>query len=287
MPKVIFLSGLPASGKSTFRELLASKKNFVVIDNDEIRKELYKVEEISLPDGIKLYGLQEEYILIIKILKDLNIDSKFKQEIINFLYKYKESLNRLREFNYRINNNFNKNKPYILELERILNINNINYDNFNDLLQKIENKIQNLDKKEKYTIYDNIPHTRNKEVYDIFYKRIQKYASLKKNIIIDGTNLRIIFINRIINIIKNIYPKYDYFLIHWWDLDINTIKDRNNNRKFYQRIPNSVIENMYESLLKIKQEQNTINIPKKNFINVSNFSIEEYKIIIEKIITLA
>ena len=284
MLKVIFLSGLPASGKSTFRKLLASKRNFVVIDNDEIRKELYKAEEIYTPYGIKLYGLQEEYILIIKILKDLDLNLKFKQEIINFLYKYKESLNRLREFNYRIKNNFNKNKPYILELERILNINNINYDNFNDLLQKIENKIQILDKKERYTIYDNIPHTRNKEVYDIFYKRIQEYASLKKNIIIDGTNLEIIFINRVINITKNICPEYDYFLIYWWDLDINTIKDRNNNRKFYQRVPNAVIDNMYASLLKIKQEQNLINIPKKNFINVSNLSIKEYKIIIEKII---
>ena len=282
MAYLIFLSGLPGAGKSTFRNFL---NNFVIIDNDEIRKELYQLKEVNINGQIKLKGLKEEYELIKYVLEKgkFKINNNLKKRIIDYLNKYKISIPRLLEFIERIENNSeNKNKEYVLELEKIISDFNIDTSQFKILIFNIKRQIEKLSISKKITIYDKIPHTRNKEVFDIFYQRIKENINNENNIVIDGNNLFFSHINRIIDFTKELNKDkiYTPYLITWWKVPLKEIKKRNKGRKFYQIVPEEVIDKMYNTLKNL--DINQLNIPKKNIIDVSNCSVKELEEIANK-----
>ena len=287
--KILILSGLPGTGKSTFRnKILKYDRTWNIIDNDEIRKDLYNAKEIKTKKEIILKGLEEEYKLIVYVLnksKRIKINKNIKEKLTDYINKFKVSINRLKEFVERITNNTeNQNKEYVLELRTFLSDNQISTQEFLNLLKIIEKELKLLPDNIKYKIYTKIPHTRNKEVFDIYYKKIIDGISNDKKLIIDGNNLFVEHINKIPDFLKKYNKKENYliYLITWWNVPLKTVIKRNKDRKLYQKVPEDVVYRMNNSLKKIKNHVDKLQISKNNTIDVSNLNLIELENLIKE-----
>ena len=288
MPKIIVLSGLPGSGKSTFRNAIKQYMNIKELDNVDLRKHMFQLKEVKINNKWYLYGLKDEYILILHILNinNFGFNDSFINDFKNYIEKYAISISRLKDYIHRIKTETNNEKLHIQELENILKIYKINIDDFIFVINKIENIVKILPEEIKNTIYSKLPMGRHKEIWDWHYILLKNYIINNENIILEGINFFPKYYQVIYNMIHALNKDYDIYIVHWWNLSLEEAKKRNRLRKDYQIIPDETIDQMF---LNIKNVQNALRnelnfIKSDNVFDLSNLDKKEYFDIAKKIV---
>ena len=277
MSKIIVLSGLPGSGKSTFRNAIKQYMNIKELDNVDLRKHMFQLKEVKINNKWYLYGLKDEYILILHI-NNFGFDDSFLNDFKKYIEKYNISISRLKDYIHRIKTNTNNKKPYIQELENMLKAKNIDNATFINIINKIENIIKILPEEIKYTVYSKLPMGRHKEIWDWHYIFLENYIINNENIILESINFFPKYYKVIYNMIHKLNKNYDIYIVHWWNLSLKEAKKRNKLRKDYQIIPDETIEQMFQNIKNIENAlKNELNFIKPNHVfNLSNLEKKEY-----------